>query len=193
MIFWQSPNLLADLPPNFCWQISLTVIKSGSIWSPNLLADLSPTICASRYSDSHQICWQIPFWHYLLTGRFSDSYQTCWQIYPPTNSISRFSDRPQICWQIYPSTILLADFSDSYQICQHLVTRSSSRFTPLNFCWHIFWQSLNLPADLSPKTSAIRFSDSHQILLVDLPSKIFCWQIFWQSLNLPADLPPNIC
>ena len=52
---------------------------------------------------------------------------------------------------------------------------SASRFTPPHFCWQIFWQSADLPADLPPPISAGRFAH---------------WQIRWQSLNLVGVYPP---
>ena len=94
------------------------------------------------------------------------------------------------------------------------VTKSAGRFTPHNFCWHIFWQSLHMPADLPPPQFLLEdfmtvnkstgrftpqfllanFSDSHQICqhLVTKSSgrftpQNFCWQIFWHSPNLLVD------
>ena len=182
-IFWQSPNLLEDLPPyNFCWQ---------NFWqSPNMLADIHPNYSWQNFSDSHQICqhlvtksagrfipqnfwWQI-FWQSpnlladslladLLTGRLgepgADTPQfllkdfltvTNFLIDSPLAdlltgrfgepagriapiSAGRFSDSHQVCWQIYPPTILLADFLT--------ITRSAARITP--------------------KISAGKFSDSY--------------------------------
>ena len=72
---------------------------------------------------------------------------------------------------------LLADFLT--------VTKYAGRFTPHNFCWHIFWQSLHMPADLPP-----------QFLLEDLMTvnkstarftpPISASRFFWQSPNLSA-------
>ena len=136
-ILWQSPNVLADLYPHFCWEV---------FW----LADL-----VNLMAD-------------VLTGRFGES-------------ASRFP--PNFCWQIFwqspnlpadlPPQFLLVDFltvtksASIYPIfvlADFLtVTKSACRFTP-HFCWQIFWQSPNLPADFPP-ISAGRFSDSHQICL----------------------------
>ena len=165
----------------FTSPISAGRFADWQIWwqSLNLPADLHP----SRFTD-WQIWWICQQIYPHLPGRFGEGHKICQQIYPPPADLltGRFGEGHKICQQIYPQADLLTGrFGESASIFppgrfpQQIywladlvtVTKSASRFTD----WQIWWQSLNLPADLHPS----RFTD---------------WQIWWICQQIsPPHLP----
>ena len=87
-------------PQNILLAGFMTVTKSAGRFPSGRFTDWQtwwtwgryPPISAKRFSDSHQICWQIYLPTDLLTGRFSDSYQICCQIYFPKFMLAHISD-----------------------------------------------------------------------------------------------------
>ena len=139
--------------------------------SSNEGRDMIVTKSASRFTDCHQIWWQICWhsqqnfwekWGDVSAGKYTDCHHIC----------------QQICWilpnlltEMWGASISAGRFMDSHKLY-----------------WPIYWLSPNLPADLLTLmksanrnvrgVSAIRFTDCHQT----------CWQICWLSPNLLVEM-----
>ena len=148
-IWWLSVKLLAEITPiHFCWQIWWQSVNYQQKCPPFFMTDLVTVSKTAGRNTLH------PF---LLADLVTISKSTSRNTPPfvladsvtvsrtagrnPPISAGRFGGHQEIGWQKYP-----------------------------HFCWQIWWQLVNLPAEI--------------------PLTHFCQQIWWQSVHLPAEIPP---